>query len=118
MDNYTLQHHGVKGMKWGVRRKRDTSGSPRGRRARKAYEDDKLRNMSDAELRSHINRMQMERQYAQLTKREVSAGRKFVTDVLLNASKQTATNYASKYMTKGIDAIIEAASKKVSKGGS
>ena len=36
--------------------------------------------MSDSELRNYINRMQMERQYAQLTAKEVSPGKKFVKD--------------------------------------
>ena len=55
----------------------------------------------------------MEKQYKQLTSSEISVGRKFVQDVLTNAAKQTATNYASKYMTKGIDAVIKKATKQV-----
>lgn len=50
--------------------------------------------------------------YKQLTSSEISVGRKFVQDVLTNAAKQTATNYVSKYMTKGIDAVIKKATSK------
>lgn len=113
MDNNYLYHHGVKGMKWGVRRDRKKSGGRQSRRAMRAAEAEKVHKMSDAELRARINRIQMEKQYAQLTKKEVSAGRKFVTDVLLNASKQTASSYVSKYMNKGIDLAISEISKKV-----
>lgn len=72
-----------------------------------------VKKMSDAELRQVINRMQMEKQYSQLTKKETSAGQKFVTDILTNAAKQTASNYVSKYMTKGVDILIN----KVTNGG-
>ena len=76
------------------------------------YSSDEIKKMSDSELRSKINRLQMEKQYKQLTSSEISVGRKFVQDVLTNAAKQTATNYVSKYMTKGIDAAIKKATGK------
>ena len=71
-----------------------------------------VKSMSDAELRQKLNRIQMEKQYSQLSKKDISAGQKFVSDVFMNAAKQTATNYASKYMTKGVDALIENVLKK------
>ena len=102
-----LQHHGILGMKWGVRRTPEQLA-----RAKKTSSDDEVKKMSDSELRSKINRLQMEKQYKQLTSSEISVGRKFVQDVLTNAAKQTATNYVSKYMTKGIDAVIKKATSK------
>lgn len=71
------------------------------------------KSMSDAELRQKINRLQMEKQYSQLTTKEKGAGQKMISEVLSNAAKQTATNYVSKAMTKGIDDLI----KKTSKAG-
>ncbi len=78
----------------------------------KTESSDEIKKMSDSELRSKINRLQMEKQYKQVTSSEISVGRKFVQDVLTNAAKQTATNYVSKYMTKGIDAAIKKATGK------
>lgn len=104
-----LQHHGIFGMKWGVRRTPEQLARASGK---KNSSDDEVKKMSDSELRSKINRLQMEKQYKQLTSSEISVGRKFVQDVLTNAAKQTATNYVSKYMTKGIDAVIKKATSK------
>ena len=105
MDNIYLQHHGVKGMKWGVRKDKRGSGRTATRK-RKESPDDKVKKMSDAELRQRLNRIQMERQYKQLTTKETSAGRKFVTGILVTAATAVATSYVQKYMKLGIDSVI------------
>ena len=173
-----LYHHGIKGMKWGIRRKRSSSGSsnphavvsastssssssgghstkknttstvkvakqtktktkgtsvkqystekPKSKRqlkkeaaaaAEKARKDE-LSRMSDRELRERINRLQMERQYEQLTAtpKQTNAGAKFVKDILINAGKQTLTNYTAKYMAKGVDKLIEKAIEQATSG--
>lgn len=42
------------------------------------------KDMTDDELRTKINRLEMERKYDQLNPKQVSAGNKFVQDVLVN----------------------------------
>lgn len=66
-----LEHHGIKGMKWGVRKSESVASA----RA-------KLANMSDDELRKAIDRMRMEQQYSELSqggpKKKVVDGHAFV----------------------------------------
>ena len=108
-----LQHWGIKGMKWGVRRFRNKNGSltAAGRKRysedihedyNKAHDKKSVKSMSDAELRARNNRLQMEMQYSNLTKKKVSAGRKFVTGVIVAAATSVATSYANKYLEKGV----------------
>ena len=48
--------------------------------------DKKVSDMSDAELRSRLNRLQMEKQYDQLTNSDISKGKKFVSDAIKAAT--------------------------------
>lgn len=116
MENKELKHHGIKGMRWGRRRFQNHDGSltPAGKQRYGDGPDDydPVGRMSDQELRQRINRIDMERRYRDLTKRQKSAGEKFVTDVLLQAGKNVAAEYTAKYMKQGIESILKKSAKK------
>ena len=126
-----LYHWGIKGMKWGVRRYQNNDGTltSEGKKRKQSkidkidkkskrenWSDDaktaaeiktkNIKQMSNAELRKINERIQLEKQYSQLTKKETSKGRKLVNELVAGAAKDTAKSYISKYMKKGIDSGI------------
>ena len=91
-----IWHHGIKGMKWGVRRTPEQLGHrTKSKRTKmdnthedykKAHDSKSVKKMSDAELRSRLNRLQMERQYKQLSGSDVNRGKEFVSKTMKAAT--------------------------------
>lgn len=119
-DEY-LYHHGIKGMKWGIRRfqdkygrltllgkkrRRDEDGDDSKPKANKPSKPKSLSEMSDQELRARINRLEMEKRYRELNPEQVTKGKKFVDSVLKNVLAPT-TEDVVKQLTKSymVDAV-------------
>lgn len=82
-----LSHYGVKGQKWGVRRKRGTSGGSNKRTTFKKAPS----KLSTEELTSRIKRMEIERKYNDLNRGDKSDGQKLVQDILSSTGRRVAT---------------------------
>lgn len=71
-----------------------------------------IKDLSDDELRRVISRLQMEKQYKDLTAKQKSAGRKFVESLLTSSTQEIAKKYIVKYTTSYIDSVLEGKKKK------
>ena len=105
-DGPSLYHHGVKGMKWGIRKKPVSSGVSKAKKAaptkpipavKKAFSGKKkdISKASDEELSAYLRRMQLEKQVltmqkemtalttssAPVVQKKASVGKRFVSAV-------------------------------------
>lgn len=68
--SYELSHHGIKGQRWGIRRFQNKDGSltPAGKKRRANDYSSEAKSMTNEELRSKINRMNLEKRYMDFSK--------------------------------------------------
>ncbi len=96
-----LWHHGIKGQKWRVRRFQNKDGSYTEAGKRRADREGKRNDvknrgtLSDAQLRSKINRLKMEKELRELTDQEVNSGRRQVQKILKDVGSRVITTAAT-----------------------
>lgn len=100
MNQNELLHYGVLGMKWGVRRTPEQLARARGKSKsssdeisddyKKAHSRKSVKSMSDAELRSRLNRLEMEQKYTKLNPGTVNKG-KAAANKIIKAGTTLAT---------------------------
>lgn len=130
MDN-ELYHHGVKGMKWGVRKSpaRSSSGTTRKRKSNtlslfkkkktihnasvaksSPAQTKSVKDMSDDELRRKIERVRLEQQYQQLNPKTVSRGQRIAKRVMNNiivpAAEDVGKQVVKSIMVNGVNKAL------------
>lgn len=104
------EQSGIKGMRWGIRRERGADGTVGGN----PINAKDPRKLSDADLRSAVNRMQLERQFSQLQAETSNSSRgskgvNFTKDFLASQGKKQLRRVAD----KAVDIAVEQAIKQV-----
>lgn len=109
LDEYlTIEHHGIKGMRWGVRKQKEP-GTERPRKSKKVKPlikqfrsvaktrraqrkaAKRVAILSNEELQARIDRLRKEKELRELTESEVAPGRKAIKDIAKSAGKSLAT---------------------------
>ena len=112
-----IEHFGIKGQKWGVRRPRGTasdnpssSDAARAKATRDTISKHGIGAVSTADLQHLVSRQNLETQYGKLTEAHGNAGRKAVQGILVQVGKQQASALATKAVTEGLKRLTEAKS--------
>ena len=101
MDDNVMQHHGIKGQKWGVRRFQNTDGSlttagkQRASEAKKRTDSKNRGTLTNAQLKAKIERLQMEKQLRELTNQEVNSGKVCTQKILKDVGSRVLTTVAT-----------------------
>ena len=144
-DGPSLYHHGVKGMKWGIRKKPVSSGVSKTKKTaptkpapaiKKAFSGDRkdISKASDDELNAYLKRMQLEKQVltmqkemtalttpsAPVVQKKASVGKRFVSAVwkdMLYPGIKEGMNEPGKPLVKSLaDDMIKKAMEKKAAG--
>lgn len=127
--NNELYHHGVKGMKWGVRKTpvRSSSGATRKRKSNtlslfkkttrnasvaksSPAQTKSVKDMSDDELQRKIDRARLEQKYLELNPKTVSRGRQIaksvINNVIVPSAEDIGKQVVKSFMAKGINKVL------------
>lgn len=98
-----LEHYGIKGMKWGIRRTEEQLRRARGKlesdanraevkRRKSTYKN--RRTLSDDDLRKEVSRLELEKKYKNLVAEDVRPGRTAVQKFLKSTGGRVLTSAA------------------------
>lgn len=101
-----LAHYGIKGMRWGVRRANPSGGPSRSEDSASAKETKAkikaggLKSLSNDELKTYLERMDLEKRYKKANPGPKDEAAKFIKDTLQQIGKEEAKKYAVKQIAK------------------
>lgn len=103
-----LTHHGVKGMKWGKRKKRPKKLSKADAMAKDLQDAKK---MSHKELQEKVNKLRLEHEYVRLNSTKYNDARTKMDNAVSTMGKISAATGTALLIYKNMDKIIKIGSK-------
>ena len=103
-----LTHHGVKGMKWGKRKKRPKK---LGRNDAMAKDLQDAKKMSHKELQERVNKLRLEHEYVRLNSTKYNDTRAKVDSAVSTMTKISAATGTALLIYNNMDKIIKIGSK-------
>jgi len=109
--NDVLEHYGIKGMKWGVRRSQAQLNSAKppasddhttAKAAKAKVKAGGLKSLSNDELKTYLERMDLEKRYKKSDTGPKAETQKFIKETLLQVGKQEAAKYLAKQVGKAL----------------
>ena len=94
-----LEHHGVKGMRWG-HRKLDVKKKKNGKTTKTTKTQ--IKRMSDSEVQSRIKRLESEKKLSKLSKEDSNPTKQFIKSVMADSGKRVLTTVSTNAMLGGI----------------
>jgi hypothetical protein len=104
-----LEHFGIKGMKWGIRKDKAKRPSIASEDAQRAAASAKIvkrhgtKALNNKELQELVTRMNLEQQFSTLSSKRMGAGEKFARDLLTNVAKQQASSLINGLATQTLN---------------
>lgn len=97
-----LQHYGVKGMRWGKSKNPASSDAAASKTVRTTAKKKGIHTVSNKDLQTAIERMQLEQNFKRLKVNEKSAATRWISSTLLEIGKREVQAKVAKKLTGGV----------------
>lgn len=102
-DSNSLEHFGVQGMKWGVRKR---SAKEEKERAKRFKAVKNRRTLPDEEIKARIERIQAEKKLKQLVEEDLTPGRAVAKRIMSDSGQKVARNAVAGAGTLAIGIVV------------
>lgn len=102
--NSFLEHHGVKGMKWGVKKRTNKENKVRAKRAKISTN---RRHLSDSDLKNYIDRLSNEKKLKSLIDEDIRPGKTVTKRILSESGQKVAKTVLAGAALYGVKAAVE-----------